>query len=141
MNKFANQQIVAPVDFSQDADRGVDAALEIATSPGHVTVIHVATPLTAMEPYGWDVVDDDVRRERLEESFRQRYAAPKYAGIRFAVRFGDPGHEIAAFAKELPAGLIVMPSHGRTGFAHLLIGSVAERVVRLAHCPVLVLRN
>jgi nucleotide-binding universal stress UspA family protein len=61
--------------------------------------------------------------------------------VRFEVLFGDPGHEIAQFAKERGAGMIVMSSHGRTGLAHLLIGSVAERVVRLAQCPVLVLRG
>jgi nucleotide-binding universal stress UspA family protein len=56
------------------------------------------------------------------------------------VRFGDPGREIAAHAEELHAELIVMPSHGRTGLSRLFIGSVAERVVRLAHCPVLILK-
>jgi universal stress protein A len=57
------------------------------------------------------------------------------------VLFGDPGQQIAIFAKEMKAGLIVMSSHGRTGLAHLLIGSVAERVLRLASCPVLILRS
>ena len=47
----------------------------------------------------------------------------------------------ASFAQEKHAELIVIPSHGRTGITRLLIGSVAERVVRLAHCPVLVLRK
>ena len=67
-------------------------------------------------------------------------AAAKRHRITYPV-LGDPGHQIAEFAKEAGAGLIVMPSHGRTGLTHLLIGSVAERVVRFAHCPVLVLRN
>jgi nucleotide-binding universal stress UspA family protein len=57
------------------------------------------------------------------------------------VRIGDPGAEIVKVATELKAGLIVMPSHGRTGLKHLLLGSVAERVVRTATCPVLVLRK
>ena len=51
------------------------------------------------------------------------------------------GHEITTFAEENGAGLIVMPSHGRTGLAHIFIGSTAERVVRFSHCPVLVLRS
>ncbi|MEZ6094353.1 MAG: universal stress protein [Pirellulaceae bacterium] len=55
--------------------------------------------------------------------------------------FGDPGSEITRFAKENDAGLIVISSHGRTGVSRLLLGSVAERVVRLAPCPVLVLRD
>ena len=50
-------------------------------------------------------------------------------------------HEIADFAQEKKAELIVLPSHGRTGLTRLLLGSVAEKVVRLAHCPVLVLKK
>ena len=59
----------------------------------------------------------------------------------FQVQFGDPGHGITDYAEEVGADVIVMPSHGRTGLRRLLIGSVAERVLRLAHCPVLVLRK
>ena len=54
---------------------------------------------------------------------------------------GDPGSEITKLAKEVGAHLIIMPSHGRTGISRLLLGSVAERVLRLSHCPVLVLRG
>ena len=72
---------------------------------------------------------------------REKLADKKYAGVQMKVSFGDPGSEIAAFAKTEKADLIVLPSHGRTGLRHLLIGSVAEKVVRLAHCPVLVLRS
>ena len=52
-----------------------------------------------------------------------------------------PATEIAKYAEEHHTDLIVLPSHGRTGLARLMIGSVAERVVRLAHCPVLVIRE
>ena len=72
---------------------------------------------------------------------RERFAAAKYQGIHCATASGDPGHEIVKYAEEIDADLIVIPSHGRTGLTRLLIGSVAERVVRLAHCPVLVLRK
>ena len=58
-----------------------------------------------------------------------------------AVRFGDPASEIVDFASGIAADIIVLPSHGRTGLTHLLIGSVAERVIRLAKCPVLVLKE
>lgn len=141
MNRFANVPIVAPIDFSDEADKAVDAALEIAGSPSQVTAIHVAPPIIVFEPIAaYDVISDEDRREQLHTAFRKRFAATKYHGVKFEVAFGDPGHEIVAFAKEAGAGLIVMPSHGRTGLAHILLGSVAERVVRLAPCPVLVLR-
>ena len=66
---------------------------------------------------------------------------PKYRGVHTAVLLGEPAHGITDYAQEKGAQLIVVPSHGRTGLTRLLIGSVAERVVRLAHCPVLVLRK
>jgi nucleotide-binding universal stress UspA family protein len=141
MNRFIDRLIIAPIDFSDESDRGVDAALEIANLPEQVTAVHVAPPIGAFE-VGVVVIDSDKeRRERILQAAHKRYSDSKYRGMRFEVRFGDPGREIAAIAQEMGAGLIVMPSHGRTGLAHVLLGSVAERVVRLAHCPVLVLRN
>ena len=72
---------------------------------------------------------------------RERLADAKYSGVQIDVEIGDPGQCIVDFAESVQADLIVTPSHGRTGVKRLLIGSVAERVVRLAHCPVLVLRK
>ena len=141
MNRFADKPIVVPIDFSDEASAAIDQALEIAAPPEHVRAVHGAPPLTAFEPaIAYQVIDDADRRESIQKAFHKRHAADKYRDVKFEVRFGDPGHEIADFATESGAGLIVMPSHGRTGLAHLLIGSVAERVVRLARCPVLVLR-
>lgn len=141
MDKFANVPILAPTDFSDDADRAIDYAIDMAGSPERVTVLHVAPPLIGFEPgFSWDVSTDEERKQRLDDEFDRRFADPKYKGLEFDTRFGDPGHEIAEYAEDKGVGLIVVSSHGRTGLAHLLIGSVAERVVRLAKCPVLVLR-
>jgi len=141
MNPFANKLVVVPIDFSDEADRAVDMALEIAGAADRVAMIHVAPPVGAFGPEVVYMIDDDERHDRIVQAMEQRFTASKYRGIRREVRFGDPGDEIANFARSLEAGLIVMPSHGRTGLSHLLIGSVAERVVRLASCPVLVLRS
>jgi nucleotide-binding universal stress UspA family protein len=140
MNKFADKPIVVPIDFSEEAVGAIKVAVEIANSPEQITLVHVAPPTAPFEVGAVYLVDDETRRERIFEAIQKRYADPNYCSLGREVIFGDPGHEIATYAKELRAGLIVMPSHGRTGLAHLLIGSVAERVVRLAHCPVLVLR-
>ena len=66
---------------------------------------------------------------------------PKYTPVQIDILFGDPGYRIAEHAQRLGAELIVTPSHGRTGLERILLGSVAERVIRLSHCPVLVLRS
>ena len=63
-----------------------------------------------------------------------------YKTVRIEVRLGDPSTEIVDFAKDIAADLIVLPSHGRKGISRFLIGSVAERVVRLSPCPVLVIK-
>ena len=81
------------------------------------------------------------REEGMRNLLHKRLSAPKYADVRIELIIGNPPHGIADFAEQIDADLIVMPSHGRTGLKRLLIGSVAERVVRLAHCPVLVLRK
>ena len=78
---------------------------------------------------------------KAEKALADRFSAPEFAGAKLVAKVGDPGHEIAEFAEEIDAELIVIPSHGRTGLTRLLLGSVAERVVRLAHCPVLVFRK
>jgi nucleotide-binding universal stress UspA family protein len=141
MNRYANAKILVPIDFSAESDGALDAALEIAAQSEQVTAVHVAPPIGSFEPGVVYTATDEERRATLLHSAHRRFADPKYRGIGFEILFGDPGHEIAEFAKTAGTGLIVMPSHGRTGLAHLLIGSVAERVIRLAHCPVLVLRS
>ncbi len=134
--------IVVPVDFSEESFAAIDTALEIAASPSGVHVIHVLPELSPLEPGElWETMDEQSRTSHAEKALRERLSSPAYAQVQTEILFGDPGHCIADRARELEAELIVMPSHGRTGLAHLLIGSVAERVVRLAHCPVLVLRK
>ena len=66
---------------------------------------------------------------------RERLSDPKYEQVEIEIRIGDPGYRITKFANEIGADLIVMPSHGRAGLAHMLLGSVAERVLRLSHWP------
>lgn len=136
------KSIVVPIDFSDDSLSAVDTALELVANPTQVHLIHVLPLLTVADPgVVWEPVDDESRRSHAEDALRQRLADEKYRGVKIEVTIGDPGHEIADYAQQYHADLVVMPSHGRTGIRRLLIGSVAERVVRLAHCPVLVLKH
>jgi nucleotide-binding universal stress UspA family protein len=135
------QTVVVPVDFSDESIAAVDAALELVADASHLHIIHVLPIITDYEAgLVWSTVSDQTRTEHAQLALRERLADAKYEKVRIAVAFGDAGTEIAAFAENKQADLIVIPSHGRTGLKRLLIGSVAERVVRLAHCPVLVLK-
>ena len=134
--------VVVPVDFSEESLAAVDTALKIAGSAKPLHIIHVLPELSPLEPGEvWETINEQSRTEHAEQALRERLSDPCYADMTVEILFGDPGHAIAQRAKELEADMIILPSHGRTGLAHLLIGSVAERVVRLAHCPVLVLRK
>jgi nucleotide-binding universal stress UspA family protein len=142
MPQFLQEQILVPIDFSDETNRAIRVAMELTDDPARVTAIHVAPPLATLEPgVVWEMISDESRCEQLRDAFCERYKQPEEGAITFEIRFGDPGHEITKYATEEKIGMIIMPSHGRTGLAHLLIGSVAERVVRMAHCPVLVLRE
>jgi nucleotide-binding universal stress UspA family protein len=142
MNWLPKECVVVPVDFSAESFAAVDVALTMVTQPAHVHVIHVLAELVATEPgVIWEVIDEEGRRDHALEALCAKLADDRYKGIEICVEFGDPGHRVAEFAAKISADLIVLPSHGRTGLARLMIGSVAERVVRLSHCPVLVLRD
>jgi len=96
-----------------------------------------------MEPgVVWGSLDEGSIIKHCEDAFRSLLKdKPEWSGIHFKVLVGDPGLSITDYAKDHGADLIVISSHGHTGLTRLMLGSVAERVVRLAHCPVLVLRK
>jgi nucleotide-binding universal stress UspA family protein len=111
-------------------------------TPDNLHVLHVAPSQLYLEgAENYPLPPDHERREGILASMKRHFAGSRFDHVQFEVCFGDPGRKIAERARELDAGLIVLPSHGRTGFARMLLGSVAERVVRLAKCPVLVLRS
>ncbi|MDA1049306.1 MAG: universal stress protein [Planctomycetota bacterium] len=142
MNWFAKKKVLVPVDFSDESFAAVDSALEFVDSGSDVMVVYVLQDLSPMEPGEmWGTVDHESRIRHAAKALRERLADEKYKHIHIDVVIGDPGHEIAEIAEREAVDLIVMPSHGRTGIKRMLIGSVAERVVRLAHCPVMVLRT
>jgi nucleotide-binding universal stress UspA family protein len=66
---------------------------------------------------------------------------PRNLKVRTLIGHGNAAHEIVRLAEEEKVNLIVIATHGHTGFHHLVVGSVAEKVVRLAHCPVLAVRE
>src|SRR5262249_19396384 len=144
---MATQRFLVPLDFSEYANQALDYAINLASKLGaRLTLLHViqALPLGGVDmgvtvPYTYM---QELEAEIMESmnDYLQRVTAAGLEG-EIAVVHGVPFHEIIELAKNQRADLIIMGTHGRTGFQHVLLGSVAEKVVRLAPCPVLVARQ
>ena len=139
-------RIVVPVDFSAHADRAVEYATTLGKHFGAcVDLLHVVEDPFGSGGWGSEVYvsDLDGLRERALEEAKVRLETCRSAipagpfSVVATVRLGHVAQTIVDYAKNANADLIVMGTHGRTGLAHFIIGSVAERVVRLAPCPVL----
>jgi len=143
------KHILVPLDFSDTSARALehakilaerfDAALELLHVVPNPFMANAASLYVGM-PLPQDFLNqlEQEARERLEATLtlteRERFQA------RSVVRIGDPLFEIVDHARSEHVDLIVMGTHGRTGVSHLFLGSVAERVVRTAECPVLTVR-
>jgi len=143
MSWLPRHTVLVPIDFSEDSFAALQTARELADEPGYLHVIHVLPVLEPNEPgIIWSTVDDDSRSRHATAALKKELVQRGCDdGMHVVIRFGNPGHEIARYAKQVNAGLVVLSSRGRTGLEHLLLGSVAERVVHLVHCPVLVLKK
>ena len=145
-------KILAPTDFSEDSKLALTYAVMLAQKfSSEIIVVHVDQPLapvmvSELNP-GLDVstmnrIAEEGRLLALREldgtTARLREGGVKARGL---MRVGAPFLEIINAAQSEGADLIVMGTHGRTGLAHVLIGSVAERVVNKAPCPVLTVRH
>jgi nucleotide-binding universal stress UspA family protein len=144
MNKFlSGKPVVVPTDFSDESLKAIGRALDLVSDRTLVKVLHVS-PIPAGGEFGsvWaSITSEDIVRGANEQFAKAVAGQPALKGIDFKALIGDPGLVVTDYAKEIGAELIVIPSHGRTGIARLLLGSVAERVIRYASCPVLVLRG
>ncbi len=136
-----NCKVVVPFDVSDESIHAVKLALSMVDSAEDIHVVHVLTQISPGYPgYVWDAIDDAHRIQHAQQAVKEKLSNISQ-DLHVAIFIGDAGHEIAAYADNIDAGLIVIPSHGRRGVARILLGSVAERVLRLAHCPVLVLKK
>jgi nucleotide-binding universal stress UspA family protein len=164
---MAFKHVLVPTDFSDPANQALRYAVEEAVLHGaKVTLLHVQPPEARTDVYyvtgapasgleaGRDVVacgrlgttpeptvvlDDSSEemltrlRDLVPEAFRDTW------DVEIAV--GHPADTIVRLARERKADLIVMATHGRTGLGHVVLGSVAEKVMRLAPCPVLTVKH
>jgi nucleotide-binding universal stress UspA family protein len=146
---IAFRRILVPTDFSETSDVALQYGRALAdTFGGRLHLLHVLPDPVAQpwgpEAYGIslpDILSNMQRsaRERLEglvqPDERDRL------GVQIEIRVGSPFVEIIRYAKEQEIDVIVMGTHGRGPVAHMLMGSVAEKVVRKAPCPVLTVRH
>lgn len=136
------ERVLVPVDFSKESLEAVRQARSLVQETSSLYIIHVLFPLHPGEPgVIWGTVDSHSRKKHAQEALQKELQASGLADVQTHFVEGDPGNEITRYAETINADLIVLPSHGRTGLPRLIVGSVAERVVRLAHCPVLVLKE
>jgi nucleotide-binding universal stress UspA family protein len=134
--------VVVPVDFSEHSFKAMDVAKEFVEETSNLHLIHVTRPWDEHNIGGsWGQETEAERLQSIENALQDRLEGTDCPDAHVAVHIGSPAVEISRYAEEAGAELIVMPSHGRTGIKHFALGSVAERVLRRAPCPVLVLRE
>ena len=143
-------RILVPTDFSAASDSALTYARSLARQFGaSINLVHVfEDPFTsgAFVGDGTVMMPADLR-ESLENSAREQLASRHAAHIGTLplsstdLLMGSPARRIVEHAEETNVDLIVMGTHGRSGLGHLLLGSVAEKVVRTAKCPVLTARE
>lgn len=138
------QRILAPTDFSDYSNQALTYAVELANRfDAELHLLHVTQPVLANVSYGGPIPDEQIHPELVALTELKEVEAPgleQVAHVEHEVRTGPTFLEIIRYAKDNDIDLIVIGTHGRTGLAHAIIGSVAERVVRKAPCPVLTVR-
>jgi len=142
------KKILAPTDFSDISVETIAGASELALHFGaELTVAHIIPPIPTLPsdphynfevPAYQDALKDNAMRQ-LKEMISNHVSEKIKVVPR--VTYGDPAKEIVRISEEENTDLIVIATHGLTGWQHLVFGSVAEKVVRTAKCPVLTIRR
>lgn len=141
MSWLKRKSVLIPIDFSDLSYQALGPAKELAEDVSALKLIHVLAPLHPADPAAmWDTVNDEDRKQKVQSFTHEKLSELGYGDIPIEVVIGDTTSKIVDYAQEIDADLIVMPSHGRKGVSRFLIGSVAEQIVRLSHCPVLILK-
>ena len=136
------RQVLCPLDLSEASDHAVEHAVALAGWYGaRLVALHVLTPVTiplmagAAPAYAGQVRLDEAERRQLRTMVASRFAASPGVSVETVIEEGFPVQVILERARD--ADTIVMGTHGAGGFEHLLLGSVTEKVLRKATCPVL----
>ncbi|MDB6064697.1 MAG: putative universal stress protein [Pedosphaera sp.] len=142
---FRLKKILVPVDFSEPSRKALHYAISLAKPfKAEILLVHVVE--SVLPPPDAVIVESAALAAALNKEAAKRLSewrkkAASLAPVREILLTGAPYREIVDFADQSKADLIVLGTHGRTGLTRLLIGSTAERVMRHAPCPVLVVRE
>ena len=141
MSWLKRKSVLIPIDFSELSYQALGPAKELVEDVSALKLIHVLSPLHPADPAAmWDTLRDDDRKQKVKAFTHDKLGEMGHGELPSEVVIGDPTSKIVDYAQEIDADLILMPSHGRKGVKRFLIGSIAEQVVRLSHCPVLILK-
>jgi nucleotide-binding universal stress UspA family protein len=146
---IALRRILVPTDFGEPSTKALLYGRALCSAFGATLhVLHVVEDpfVVGAAVHGYLAAVPDLRERALADGQRRLDEAlpeeeRRAAGMDSAIRMGHPCEEILRYAGDKDIDLVVMGTHGRSGVAHLLLGSVAERVVRTAPCPVLTVRH
>lgn len=145
------KKILCPIDFSEPSHQALKVASELALNfSAELTVIHVIPDIpraTTADPAAQATQAYRQYQHELEAESKtllaraiRDFVSPKLTA-RQIIETGDAAHVVAKIAGEEDADLVVVSTHGRTGWRRFVFGSVAERIVRYAQCPVLVIQT
>jgi nucleotide-binding universal stress UspA family protein len=140
------KKILVPIDFSSLSKKAFQYALRLAQQfETELTLVHVLEPAVPPTFEGLEIAEPcpEEGSPGAEKNLKRLISSARAAGlpkVKSLFRRGFASHEIVDAAKDLKVDLIVIATHGYTGWKHFCIGSTAERVVRAAPCPVLVVR-
>jgi nucleotide-binding universal stress UspA family protein len=149
MSSFQLRRVLFPTDFSSNSQSALEVACALAGQfQAELHILHVLQDVVFQgvpDPtgvYGLPANYDDRVRESAERALTELPGPSRTDAARVvrALRKGSPFTEIVQYARETGIDLIVMGTHGRSGISHMLLGSVAEKVVRAAECPVMTVR-
>ena len=135
------KKILVPVDFSHTGDIALEYAASLAKEKqGQLLIVHVQELARAYggEMY-YGIPEPSV--EELMGMLHDVKPTDATVGVEYRLLSGDPAYEVVRLADTEKVDLIVVGSHGRAGISRVLMGSVAEAIVRQAHCPVLVCKH
>lgn len=138
-------KILFPTDFSESAENAARYAISLAKKyGGKLYIVHIVEPFTYTTDFG---LDYSVQYKEMEATARRLLdefvtsIQRNNLNAEGVLLSGEPFVEIIKYAKREQVDLIVMGTHGRTGLEHMLLGSVAEKVVRKSPCPVLTVKK